>query len=725
MFKKLLSVASVGFLAGATVLPISATASEVCVAGECSIEFSHTGSVQIWNVPEGATNLTFEVYGASGGRGGLGGSVTGSLINIPQMLLISVGGAGSVGSNAQGGYNGGGNAGGNRGNEGSGGGASDISTATNLESRIVVAGGGGGGGGYSGAAGAAGGGVTADSGGSGQGAGGGGGTQTSGGSGGASNGGSPSGAGGFGGGGTGGSSWNAGGGGGGGGWYGGGGGGSDDDDCCSDGGGGGGGSSYAASAYTSNVTHLKGVQNGHGKVVLRYTLLPSVTSTSAEQLDAATARFNLAFSQEPVGLELVDFAVTEGCELENLVIDQLAVSIDAVGCPSGEVGLTLLAASVGTDALGPAEDELITLQFDAEGPGASWIGSSFVTSLSTAVLPIDLGDNLNPISTESFEVIGCESLELISDRVAVSVSGCAEGPVEVALRQQVLGDQWANLSPMTPLTFSFTVDISGPALSFSEIQVAGEGPFTYSVVLDTVDAIDFDASLVSFTSSAECLTQSSQINAGWLFEAQCDYSEVQWSITENVVSDGLGNLGPTNPLVATREFSAPVVVPDVVVPAPEPPRYYPPASEPETVYEVVIEPVVPTVSEEISESATTSEPILDTPTESQIITPASLSEQIELIVDELPVVIANSPITQTVVIPTVEEEELPSVESDDVLLEVEPEVEVIEPAAVEVIQVSGPALTPEEDQRNPWLPIGFGILAVAALGVGIWRFSGR
>ena len=238
-----------------------------------STTFSFTGAQQTYTLPSGVSSLQFDLYGASGGRGGAGGRVTGTLSSISGgVLYIYVGGQGTEGATAPGGFNGGGATTGNRGNEGSGGGATDIRmSGTSLNNRVVVAGAGGGSGGYAGAPGGMGGGLIAEGGGSGQGGGGGGGTQTAGGSAGYSNGGSPATSGSFGIGGTGGFSWNAGGGGGGGGWYGGGGGGPDDNSCCSDGGGGGGGSSYARSDITSNVVHTQGVRTGDGEAILSYT----------------------------------------------------------------------------------------------------------------------------------------------------------------------------------------------------------------------------------------------------------------------------------------------------------------------------------------------------------------------------------------------------------------------------------------------------------------------
>ena len=121
-------------------------------------------------MPANAASLSVTLYGASGGIGtsgvgGLGAKVTTTLV-LPPCSIINVyaGGAGIEGlyipgvpnsQNGVGGFNGGGNT--NTVGSGSGGGATDIRTGTDLATRIVVAGGGGGADGYCGANGGAGG----------------------------------------------------------------------------------------------------------------------------------------------------------------------------------------------------------------------------------------------------------------------------------------------------------------------------------------------------------------------------------------------------------------------------------------------------------------------------------------------------------------------------------------------------------------------------------------
>ena len=247
--------------------------------------FSYTGSVQTFVVPQGVFQISATLEGAQGGQGtkggsGLGGEVTGVLSVQPgDVLYVYVGGQGSNGNGATGGFNGGADGGG--GNDcgnyggGGGGGASDLRTTQgDLNSRVIVAGGGGGGGangnngqgltgGYGGdEIGGAGSPSGSGCNGSGQG-----GTQTAGGArgqwgcatcdstdgsfGSGGNGNNNSGCGGC-----------QGGGGGGGGWYGGGGGGL---------GAGGGGSSYIdPTVVISGVSHTQGATSGDGFVTISW-----------------------------------------------------------------------------------------------------------------------------------------------------------------------------------------------------------------------------------------------------------------------------------------------------------------------------------------------------------------------------------------------------------------------------------------------------------------------
>ena len=540
------AISFITLLISVFLIPLPASAEPVCEGNLCTITFGYTGSMQTWEVPQGATNLSFEIYGASGARGGSGGGVTGNLVDLPQTLFIFVGGEGTEGANAAGGFNGGGQAGGNRGNEGSGGGASDIRVGQSLEERIVVAGGGGGAGGYAGAAGADGGGLTANTGASGQGGGGGGGTQTAGGAPGYSNGGSAARAGSFGQGGQGGTSWNAGGGGGGGGWYGGGGGGGDDDSCCSDGGGGGGGSSFASSSNAQNVEHLVGVNSGHGRLILTYSLPVEVIHLSGQQLDSLTASFTLELSKPIEGLTQEDLVLSaQSCVVSDIEVDNRTANILLSGCSDGEVTLTLLANSLGTDGSGPTSDAVATIEFDGEGPNFEWSETPSVITSGDLSLPFSVSDNLI-LTSQSFEVDGCD-LE-VSDS-AVLLSSCSDGEVEVWLKPFTLSDLWGNEAPAQPIRLSFLIDTEGPIASWSDAEVTGNDPFTYSVLLGFSEPVIFSPTLVTFSSEIECDLGSSQSESGWLFTATCGYGSGLWTLESSSVTDLFGNLGTQGLLV--------------------------------------------------------------------------------------------------------------------------------------------------------------------------------
>jgi hypothetical protein len=252
--------------------------------------FAFTGVSETFIVPPGVTALRVSAFGAQGrddgsrrARGGLGGSVTATLVVTPgEALVINVGGVpmsdadiSAPGDLFAGGFNGGGAAGRTfpwTALAGPGGGASDVRRGGGaFGNRVVVAGGGGGGGTADAGSGGAGGGTRGGDGGFAfAGEAGIGGTQTAGGAGGVSVFEAPAegGAGSLGIGGGGGhyesgslSHFQFGGGGGGGGSYGGGGGAIH--------GGGGGGSSFVDPSATG-VVHVQGTRVGAGLIILTW-----------------------------------------------------------------------------------------------------------------------------------------------------------------------------------------------------------------------------------------------------------------------------------------------------------------------------------------------------------------------------------------------------------------------------------------------------------------------
>jgi hypothetical protein len=310
----MLLASSFSIVLGAVVAPsvqaVATNPTPVCntTGTSCTVSFPYSGDYYIWTPPADVRSMTISIAGAQGGRSGGNGSKTNATFkSVPTTpLYIYVGGQGSSGNGAAGGYNGGGAAGSGHNDEGSGGGATDIRTSTALADRIAVAGGGGGTGGWVGGAGGSASSTTGNPGGNGQGLGGGGGTPTAGGIGGTSNGAltTPGSAGALGVGGAGGSantpsSFVAGGGGGGGGYFGGGGGGADTEASGVDGGGGGGGSSFTNATRFQSVVYTAAWQPANGAASITYNFGPSVTSFTAPASPSKLAApvFNIKFGQ--------------------------------------------------------------------------------------------------------------------------------------------------------------------------------------------------------------------------------------------------------------------------------------------------------------------------------------------------------------------------------------------------------------------------------------------
>ena len=234
------------------------------VAESGSQTFSYTGAQQTFTVPSGVTSIVIDAYGAEGGIGwrgctvsvnpGKGGRVQVTLSVTPgEALYIYIGGEGSLhnnsGDDGEGGWNGGGDGDSwGSGGGGGGGGGTDIRRGgTALANRILAVGGGGGSGcnHCTGDEGGDGGGLTGQNGERGGNYKGFGGTQSAGGATGGA----------LGVGGDGGGTGSKTGGGGGGGYYGGGG---------STWEGAGGGSSWVTTSGSSNITHTQGARSGNG-----------------------------------------------------------------------------------------------------------------------------------------------------------------------------------------------------------------------------------------------------------------------------------------------------------------------------------------------------------------------------------------------------------------------------------------------------------------------------
>jgi hypothetical protein len=557
--------------------PALPSQAESCEGDLCEVTFNYSGEIVAWQVPAGVNQINFELAGASGGRGGQGGKVTGSLTDLPETLYFAVGGIGKIGSQVAGGFNGGGTAGGFRTNEGSGGGASDIRFGLELSDRVVVAGGGGGGGGFSGAPGGPGGGLEAAGGQSGQGGGGLGGTQTQGGAAGLSNGGTEATAGQFGIGGAGGSVSNAGGGGGGGGWYGGGGGGADQDNCCTDGGGGGGGSSYADTNYTLDIVHEAGVQLGDGYIRLSYQKEQSLLGFSGGQ-QGQSIEFVLELTL-PQTLAATDFDLAGLSCTELEFVDQSETQrVIATGCEHGFQQLAILHSTVG----GSGDGQVIAgVLFDALAPEISWEIAAVDHLSRTASINYSLTEG--EISPETLNVLGCESVVVSSDRM--ELSNCNSENVEVTVFAGSISDAFGNLGPESDQTLSIELDLVKPEVSFVNL-VTDRATGSHQVEVSLSEPANLDLSQVVLVADQACDAQFEVLSTGYLFFGSCGSGSYQYLIPKDSVIDQVGNLGPSSDVLFSFSIEEPVqeVIEEEasVTPEPQDPEL-PENSEPETV----------------------------------------------------------------------------------------------------------------------------------------------
>ena len=533
--KKLLHIAPALalFFAVLSPMPAQSSVTESCVGNLCTVTFSFSGQMQTFTPPVNAKNLTFEVAGAQGGKsGGGGGKVTGGLIEIPEVLYIFVGGAGDSGANMPGGFNGGGTAGSGSGVEGSGGGATDIRTAQDLSSRIVVAGGGGGRGAGLGSGGGSGGALVALNGRTGQGIGGGGGSQSSGGLGGGANGsGSPGAVGSLGIGGQGGSSSLFGGGGGGGGYFGGGGGGSDTDSCCTDAGGGGGGSSFADPAMVSNVVHSQGIWPGSGQVVIRYQLAPVVLGITSE-VSGQQATFGIQFNGQVSGFETSDVQLTHSagiCASAALSGSGANYQVVYSGCDQGQLSIAIKPEAVSnSEVTGPIESfSSSTLLIDTIAPSASWGETTQAGSVLEFTEPIQsLVVSAIEFTAASQSCTLSGIIQQSAESWQVSTAGCEQSDFTLHLRSLSVSDLNGNQGPTSIITTNFTAEVPEPPAP-EVIDEPDPEPSEEPTEETTPDPIDAPSEPVEQQPEPDLETEGSPVATESVVRDEPTYSEQQ------------------------------------------------------------------------------------------------------------------------------------------------------------------------------------------------------
>ena len=599
---KVLLLASTLVLGSVVVPSVQAAATNptpVCNATgtSCTISFPYSGDSYIWSPPSDVRSMSISLAGAQGGRfGGNGAKATATFKTIPTTPLhIYVGGQGSSGNGAAGGYNGGGAAGFGHNDEGSGGGATDIRTSPFLTDRIAVAGGGGGTGGWVGGVGAPGSGTSGVQGGSGQGIGGGAGTQLAGGSGGSSNGSltSPGSAGGLGVGGAGGrantpSSLVAGGGGGGGGYFGGGGGGADTDSSGTDGGGGGSGSSFINATKFATPVYTAGFQAANGLASITYNFGPTVTyfSGPGSPSKANSPVFNIAFGQSVTGLTADDFVISgsaQGCYISTLTGTGANYAATVAGCTDGTIALTLKIDSVFGNAIGPVRTySTSTITLDRTVPEIGSLtkqpsSNSLIVYKATFTEPVTglVADNTD----WQVKGNGCviQSMTGSGSQYTITISGCVDGDLAgLVLNSLAVQDAAGNIGPsLFNQTGVTKIDTTNPILRVTDVTAPG-------AVATPIWVFDSEEPVTGMTSekfslggtATSCVLNYSVLreNLGWQVSLSgCGIGTAFVTLAANAVIDSAGNTGPTTALASNViELTPDEVVNEVFDPAEQP-----------------------------------------------------------------------------------------------------------------------------------------------------------
>ena len=542
----------------------------------CTITFPYTGDSYIWSPPSDVRSMSISLAGAQGGRaGGNGARATATFKTVPTTpLYIFVGGQGSTGSGAAGGYNGGGAAGSGHNDEGSGGGATDIRTSPFLTDRIAVAGGGGGTGGWVGGVGAPGSGTTGIQGGNGQGIGGGGGTAVAGGAGGASNGSqtTPGSAGGLGVGGAGGRANTpsivvAGGGGGGGGYFGGGGGGADTDTSGTDGGGGGSGSSFINATKFSTPVYISGFQSANGAASISYNFGPTVTyfSAPASPSKATFPVFNIAFGQSVTGLTADDFIISgtaQGCYISTLTGSGANYAATVTGCTDGTITLTLKVDTVFGNAIGPVRTySTSSITLDRTVPE---VGSLTKQPSSNALIvykaifsePVTglVADNTDWLVKGNGCVI--QSMTGSGSQYTITISNCVDGDLAgLVLNSLAVQDAAGNIGPsLVNQTGVTKIDTRAPILRVTDVTAPGAAGLPIWVFDSEEPATGMSADKFTFSGTAtSCVMNYTVVreNLGWQISlSSCGVGSTQVTLASNSVTDGSGNTGPSAALAS-------------------------------------------------------------------------------------------------------------------------------------------------------------------------------
>jgi hypothetical protein len=354
--------------------------------------------------------------------------------------------------------------------------------------------------------------------------------------------------------------------------------------------------------------------------------------------------------------------------------------------------LTLKSNSIGQ---APLSAVTATINFDKEAPTFSW--GEIDEQIASQSTQVDYLLSEGTITAESFDFGECQGA--LNSGVLL-LTDCPEGENTVQLKANELSDQWGNLGPAEPLSVSFVVDITSPDAIWSEVEITRSENFRYSAMLSFTEFVEFDPSIVEFSSDVECATGYEFNNEVWNFFSTCSYASGSWTLPAISASDSAGNSGPAVARITTFNNPEPVIA---TAPQPELQPKPQPIEAPVISFPIAPEPTQP-------EQITAPVPIVEMPTE---------SEQEPVIVIENPPVIPQAPLTEPL---SSEQFETLSpvqepVQEDSTTTE---DVEIVD---VPIEQASGEALLPTS--QPPYLLFGLALLAVSLLGFVGWRLIGR
>ena len=327
------------------------------------------------------------------------------------------------------------------------------------------------------------------------------------------------------------------------------------------------------------------------------------------------------------------------------------------------------------------------------------------------------------LEKDDFEVTaGCSIgyLEIQGATAQVELVDCPTGLVILTLKSNSMG--LGTIGPIRDLKFELEIDATEPTATFSDIQIEGSGPFTYTTLLRFSEVVEFDADKLRFSANASCNTSIVEISEGLRLRASCSYADLSWTLPARSLKDSAGHLGPSRDVrISVANPAPPPVAPPVSVPVlpPAPIPVLPPAP---ALPPIMVPPPPPIESTAPTESATVSESV------QQVTESATLPM-------EPPIFVSITPALTPVSLPAnaaqlnlleIIQEEQPQQEKEETQVGAEAATSSSTPkATLETLPVAGGKFTvePQDNSLGVWL-IGLGSLMLICFGL-FRRFSGR